>query len=106
MRTELEEAGGTVSSALVAVELHRAALRRGRETVERVGGILAGLSLVPLDADILYRASRLGPAELRALDAIHVATALSIGDVDPVVTYDIRMARAAEEAGLRARAPA
>ncbi len=41
------------------------------------------------------------------LDAIHVATALSLGtELDAVVTYDGRMAEAAAAAGLRVLAPA
>lgn len=46
------------------------------------------------------------PATLRSLDAIHVASALVIGDaLDSLVTYDKRMLDAAREAGLAAHAP-
>jgi predicted nucleic acid-binding protein len=46
------------------------------------------------------------PAVLRSLDAVHVATAVLAGDsLDHVVTYDKRMAVAAEAAGLRTCAP-
>lgn len=46
------------------------------------------------------------PAALRSLDAIHVASALVIGDaLDSLVTYDKRMLDAAREAGLAAHAP-
>jgi predicted nucleic acid-binding protein len=46
------------------------------------------------------------PASLRSLDAIHVASALVIGDaLDSLVTYDKRMLDAAREAGLPAHAP-
>jgi predicted nucleic acid-binding protein len=46
------------------------------------------------------------PATLRSLDAIHVASALAIGEaLDSLITYDKRMLDAAREAGLAAYAP-
>ncbi|MEV8228232.1 PIN domain-containing protein [Streptomyces sp. NPDC079167] len=46
------------------------------------------------------------PASLRSLDAIHVASALAIGDaIDSLITYDKRMLDAARETGLAAFAP-
>lgn len=43
---------------------------------------------------------------LRSLDAVHVASALSIGDLlDCLVTYDKRMLEAAQAEGLRSFAP-
>ncbi|MFE5029580.1 PIN domain-containing protein [Streptomyces sp. NPDC056656] len=46
------------------------------------------------------------PAALRSLDAIHVASALVIGEaLDSLITYDKRMLDAAREAGLTAHAP-
>ena len=52
------------------------------------------------------RAARLQPAGLRALDAIHLATALSHGDGDvQMITYDERLAAAARAHGLRVVQP-
>jgi uncharacterized protein len=46
------------------------------------------------------------PAPLRSPDAVHVASALAIGDaIDSLITYDKRMLDAAREAGLVAFAP-
>jgi hypothetical protein len=46
-------------------------------------------------------AARLGSAQVRALDAIHLATALAIGDDDlEFITYDDRLADAARAEGL------
>jgi antitoxin (DNA-binding transcriptional repressor) of toxin-antitoxin stability system len=46
------------------------------------------------------------PAELRSLDAIHLATALLIReDVETLLTYDNRLAAAAREHGLVVAAP-
>jgi predicted nucleic acid-binding protein len=42
------------------------------------------------------------PAELRSLDAIHLATAQELGDdLKVLVTYDERMAAAARQLGYR-----
>lgn len=46
------------------------------------------------------------PASLRSLDAVHVASALTVGEaLDCLVTYDKRMLDAARESGLDAFAP-
>lgn len=46
------------------------------------------------------------PAHLRSPDAVHVASALTVGEtLDCLVTYDKRMLDAAREAGLAAFAP-
>ncbi|MEV0125484.1 PIN domain-containing protein [Streptomyces sp. NPDC050703] len=46
------------------------------------------------------------PATLRSLDALHVASALVIGEaLDSLITYDKRMLDAARDAGLAAHAP-
>ena len=71
----------------------------------RIG--FAGLSLIALDDALLDRASDLGPSDLRSLDAIHLAAALSLGDdLGAVVTYDDRMAAAATGLGLVVAQPA
>lgn len=46
------------------------------------------------------------PPELRSLDAIHLATALDLADdLDGLVTYDERLARAANDVGIPTLAP-
>jgi len=43
---------------------------------------------------------------LRSVDALHLATALEVGDeLDGLVTYDARMAAAAKTLGLAVLAP-
>jgi uncharacterized protein len=64
------------------------------------------VSAVATDDGILRGAADLSPAGLRTLDAIHVATALSLGeDVTTLVTYDGRLAEAATVAGIPVVAP-
>jgi len=52
-------------------------------------------------------AGTLEPSALRSLDALHLATALELGaDLEGMVTYDARMARAAEASLVTVAAPA
>jgi predicted nucleic acid-binding protein len=69
--------------------------------------VLAGIQLVDLDALTIRRAIDINPRTLRALDAIHLATALSLEpDLDGMVVYDKRLGDAARAAGLTVWAPA
>jgi predicted nucleic acid-binding protein len=55
---------------------------------------------------VIRSASRPSPSGLRTLDAIHLATALSLqGDIGCLITYDVRLAEAATMAGLEVRSP-
>jgi uncharacterized protein len=61
---------------------------------------------VHIDDGILRSASHLAPTGLPTLDAIRLATALTLAnDVAALVTYDARLAAAATEAGLEVRSP-
>ena len=61
---------------------------------------------MPISREVLAAAARLLPADLRSLDAIHLATALRSGErLSALVTYDRRLADAAEHHGLRVLAP-
>jgi predicted nucleic acid-binding protein len=97
-----------VSSAVARVELHRALWRaRAPRTVRvRADGVLSSLVLIRIDEPVLALASSLKDPLLRALDALHLATALSIGDdPDAFITYDGRLARAAAKQKLRVHHP-
>lgn len=68
--------------------------------------ILALVTLLELDADVASVAATTGGARLRALDAIHVATALLVGaELESFITYDARQSEAASAAGLLVIAP-
>jgi predicted nucleic acid-binding protein len=103
LRTALDQWPDRISASIVRVEVHRALRRLGRphSALALAETLLDSLVLVHLDAPVLARAAALKNPLLRALDAIHVASALSIGD-DPeaFVTYDGRLARAASAEGL------
>lgn len=97
-----------VSSALARVEIHRALWRAGaaRALRARADAVLAALVLVRLDDQVLSRASSFRDPALRALDAIHLATALSLGDdPDAFLTYDARLAVAARRQRLNVEHP-
>ena len=94
-----------VSSHIAWTEVVIATRRAGRSTA-RVERILDGIALVPVDDAILRGAATLGPKDLRTLDAIHLATALSLRpDLTTVVTYDVRQAEAASAQGLDVLTP-
>ncbi|MEX0833104.1 MAG: type II toxin-antitoxin system VapC family toxin [Actinomycetota bacterium] len=97
-----------VSSVIARVEVVRAVrLRRtGRDRLERMSEILDRIALVRMDDQIVTRAGALDPPGLRTLDALHLATALSLGqDAAAMVTYDARLAEAAAGAGLPVMSP-
>jgi uncharacterized protein len=103
LRTFLSGHPVRISSALTRVEVTRAVGRSALGAVgrRRAQEALARVALVRLDDGILDAAGKLPPTGLRTLDALHLATAISIGpDLDGFVTYDRRLADAATAAGL------
>ena len=80
------------------------AVRRATESdavVRRADDLVAQVSLIALDAAVIRLAGELPPRTLRSLDAIHLATALSLGqDLDAFLTYDRRLGAAATAAGV------
>jgi predicted nucleic acid-binding protein len=96
-----------MASEILSVEAARAALRAGRLDLAPVTRWLQSVALLPLTDEIRKGAARVGPPTLRALDAIHLATALSASErIGAVLTYDQRLASACTDAGLRVVAPA
>ena len=102
-RTEL------VSSAIARVEVTRAVRRRGddRDLQERAEAVLGSLALLHVDDAVLTAAATLGPGSLRTLDAIHLASALSVREeLEGALVYDRDLAEGAREEGLTVLAPA
>jgi uncharacterized protein len=95
-----------VSSELAAVEVVRACRRIAANALPEARALLAGLDLLPLTKDVLDEAGATGEASLRSLDAIHLASALSIrADLSAFSAYDPRLAEAAAAAGLALMRP-
>jgi predicted nucleic acid-binding protein len=112
LRTYLVDAD-LVSSELVLTEIPRAVRRAAALDpelpldllLERVGELVEAVALRPLDRPLLAGVGALAEPALRALDAVHVATAVDLHPIDAFVTYDERQAAAARLAGLRTTAP-
>ena len=96
-----------VSSALARTEVVRALLPLGPDAVRRGRDVLARVGLLRVSDRVLDAAGLLAPADLRSLDAIHLASAEQFGsDLRGFVTYDDRLATAAAGRGLRVIRPA
>ena len=94
-----------ISSAIAYTEVMRAIRRAGGPT-RRAEQVLRSIALVPVDQAILREAATLAPTSLRSLDAVHLASALSLRpDLDAFASYDARLSRAATAAGLLIRVP-
>jgi predicted nucleic acid-binding protein len=98
-----------VSSTLAEVEVTRALWRTQPEAMAAVAAKLRGLSRMEVDAAVRATAAAYVHPHLRALDAIHLATAENLvasgKRVSAFVTYDKRLAVAAADAGLSVVAP-
>ena len=93
-----------VSSRVAVVEVTKAVARVSPD--RDVASVLALFTLIDLDPELARSAAVTGGSHLRALDAIHVASALRIAaDIDAFVTYDARQATAAVDGGLRVLTP-
>jgi len=106
LHRELGRWSAWTSSALLGVEAVRACRRLGDGVADSAEASLSDIALVPMDDAVLAIARRLDPSELRSLDAIHLATALSIGtDLGALFSYDDRLTAAAVAVGLRVLTP-
>jgi hypothetical protein len=108
LRAYLDECAPDIrmSSALARTELLRAAALHGSvEVVENARNIIARLDLVALSNRLLDAAAAIMPPQLRTLDAIHLAAALTVPDLRALVTYDSRLADAATSSGITVVAP-
>jgi predicted nucleic acid-binding protein len=95
-----------VSSELAKVEVIRASRRINPATLTEATTLLAGLDLVPLSGAVVNAATEVGGTLLRSLDAIHLASALSIrSELSAFIAYDHRLSEAAATAGLDLHAP-
>jgi predicted nucleic acid-binding protein len=96
-----------VSSALLYPELVRAVSRHAPELTTRAVTLIQRVMTVPLANDIVVSAATIGTPMLRTIDALHLATAVTIAtELHAFVTYDKRLADAATGIGLNVAAPA
>lgn len=108
--TEVIAAGDRfVTSDLTLVEVARGARRRIDEETplalqRATDAALGDTATAPIDDRVVTSARLIGPAVLRSLDAIHLATAILVKAAE-LWTYDDRLAQAAREMGILARMP-
>jgi hypothetical protein len=101
------------TSVITEVELPRAVARAREERADAVidgsvvlQGVLSSAAIVPLDESVVAEARKVKPIHVGALDAIHIASALSLGkQLAGVATYDRRMQDALGPLGIRVIAP-
>jgi uncharacterized protein len=111
VRGELQQRDVIATSVITEIELARAASRaRDRSATAlddvAVWAITAAMLEVELTPEIRRAAAALQPSAVRSLDAIHLATAASLGDeLAGLLTYDIRMQDAATALGVTVIAP-
>jgi predicted nucleic acid-binding protein len=101
------EAESTISSRLSVVEVHRALWRAGAadRTLADALELVVAVATLPLDP-MIEPAVRAEPPVLLSLDALHLASALSLGPaLDALCTYDDRMTQAARDRGIATIAP-
>ena len=98
-----------VSSVISEIEVPRAAyLKTGEsETIARAETAMRRFSLVELDDELRREAARARPADLRSVDAIHLASCLRLKTrLAAVVAYDRKLIAALRANALLVEAPA
>lgn len=113
LESALEEAvragDSLVASALAWIEVERATRTASLQDPEidaaqLAEDALAGVGDSPIGSDVVSLARRIGPLQLRSLDAIHLASAILL-DVDVLYAYDDRLTDAARHHGVGVAAP-
>jgi uncharacterized protein len=95
-----------VTSVLAEVEVARALRTAAPDMHLRVQPMLASFFKWEIDGIVRARAAAYAQPHLRTLDAIHLATAEEMrGELTAFLTYDKRLAAAAEAIGLPVECP-
>ena len=97
-----------VSSSLAEVEVARALRHNAPAALVSMPTVLARLVRIEIDAVVRATAAAFQAPHLRSLDAIHLATALTLagdGGLQSFVTYDKRLLAAAADNGLPVASP-
>lgn len=98
--------GQIASSDLLRTELLRATRRAAPDQMVQARAVLDAVILIRMPTAVFERAATLEPDLLRSLDSLHLAAAVELGDdLEGVVTYDKRLAEAAEALGIRVFSP-
>jgi predicted nucleic acid-binding protein len=106
LRTFIAQAAVPLASVLLRIEAVRACRRLAADAAEVAERLVRGVQLIPIDQQVVDAACVIEDPGLRSLDAIHLATALTISPRPVIVTYDHRLADAAVASGLNVLSPA
>ena len=103
----LDGVSHVLTSTVGRIELERAIRKSDVEDHERViDDVLDEVDVVPMHVAVAGTAGAVRPPSLRTLDAIHLATMLSLrDDIAVAYIYDERLAAAAAEYGIPVSAP-
>lgn len=96
-----------VTSALGRVELMRVVARQEEPGLcERARYLLDGVDILPITDAVIALAETIGPARLRSLDAIHLASASQVKhELTAFVTYDHRLTAGCRAVGFDPQSP-
>ena len=99
--------GNLYSSEIVRVEVVRTVLRLEPAQLERALDVLSKIRIIKIKSGILVQAERLpSHVKIRGMDAIHLASANTLGRLGhTVITYDKNMAKAARALGFVIESP-
>jgi predicted nucleic acid-binding protein len=93
-----------VSSQLAGTEVLRACRRLDSSALPSAHALLQSVDLIALLPAVTDAAAELEPPELRTLDAIHLASALTL-QAPTLVAYDRRLIAAAQGHGIPVASP-
>ena len=95
-----------VTSDLGRIEVVRAARRVGGPALAEARAVVGDLDLVPLDRAVQDVACDIGDPTLRTLDALHLASALLLGnELTTFIAFDNRLTGEVRAAGLAVATP-
>lgn len=95
-----------VSSSIIRVEVPRAVWRADPGSLPQSYSLVRRTRAIVMSDTVLNRAAGMRPVIMRSVDAIHLASALTIRrDLTAFVSYDKHLLTAAREAGLPVASP-
>ncbi len=94
-----------ITNVVGVVELQRLAARVSQSALNTAIQLLTRIDQLDMTPIALARAAQLPPPHVRTLDALHIASASELTDLETIVTYDLRMISAATGYGLPVASP-
>lgn len=98
---------GLIASRISRIEVTRTIIRYEPDLLDATYDVLADIQMVPVEDAIITIAENLPQfIDLRSLDSLHIASALSIKNVlKGVITYDKEMVKASVALGFKTLSP-